>query len=99
MTGKEAFKDLEFPIETSIESERDSMSYNFTKWSFESRMKIVRRDLEILEFLKKYFKFDYQMKTIEINALWWKARDEYGENYDGQNKEYKMIKAWLKNED
>ena len=75
-------------------AERCSWCMFFNEQEFET----LQKDAEVLNLLKKYFKYAEKSGLYMIEKCFYEANENYGEGWEEHNKEYEIIKEWLKNE-
>ena len=87
MTSKEALNQLYILADTPELAMVVQSYYN-----------IVEKDLEVLEILRKSFRYNEKEDLYFMDRIFWKAGKEYGEGWEKHNEEFKKIKEWLENE-
>lgn len=85
MTSKEAIKSIE------KQSTLDFLNYD-SLCLFEQELKVIQKDLEILEILKRFEWLVYQ-KRIQNVRNWY--LDEYSKPVELTEEEAKKLKEWL----
>lgn len=92
MTSKEAIKSIE------KQSTVEFLNYNKSFCLFEQELKVLQKDLDVLEILKKYIRHEnsYGIDMYDFNKVFYEVDETWGDGWETDIEEYKKIKEWLK---
>lgn len=94
MTSKEKIQKFIDEIKPFPLTRRTSFSINEIVDMLERAVK----DLEVLELLKKSFRYNEKEDLYFMDRMFWKAGKEYGEGWEKHNEEYRKIKEWYEHD-